>query len=73
MTDNTQQDGGDRQHRYSFRLTDGEHQRTLALMRRLMTDSAWGKYDRMTQKRLFLEALDALDLRLNDLERKRKK
>lgn len=71
MTDSDGQPRGKRQARWAFRLTPDEHRKASDLQKRLQASA--DKYTTITQKRLFLEALDALELRLNDLERKRKK
>ncbi len=68
MSEDTQdKEQGDR---ISFRLSPAESVRVKRLMEQLA--SKVGKYDRMTQKRLFLEALDALERRMADLNRPRK-
>lgn len=55
----------------NFRVTTGERERFRSLRERLQERET--PHVRVTDKRTFLEALDALEMRLNDLDRKRKK
>lgn len=55
----------------NFRVTADERERFRSLRERLQQRES--QHVRVTDKRTFLEALDALEMRLNDLDRKRKR
>lgn len=55
----------------TFRVTPDEVQQLRRLRERLQERA--DPRTRITDKRTFLEALDALEIRLNDLDRKRKR
>ncbi len=70
MSENTQdKEQGDR---ISFRLSPAESARVKRLLEHLASKA--GKYERVTQKRLFLEGLEALEARydkaIKDRERR---
>ncbi len=70
LTDKAQQDSDDGSLRFSFRLTKEESERLKQLQVALQADA--GKYSRITQRVVFLEALDALEWRMREKARKRK-
>jgi len=55
----------------NFRVTAAERERLRSLRERLQQRET--AHVRVTDKRTFLEALDALEMRLNELDRKRKR
>lgn len=55
----------------NFRVTADERERFRSLRERLQQRES--QHVRVTDKRTFLGALDALEMRLNDLDRKRKR